>query len=82
MMEGTLITMRNGKKTMPKFDVIHLEVSGRCQLNCPYCYSKSGTELAVGEWLALVKSLRLLRSSSHSEAVSLCSMMVLETSSR
>ena len=42
---------------MPQFDVIHLEVSGRCQLNCPCCYSKSGTELAVGEWLALVKKL-------------------------
>jgi len=42
---------------MPQFDVIHLEVSGRCQLNCPYCYSKSGTELAVGEWLALVNKL-------------------------
>lgn len=41
----------------PKFEVIHLEVSGRCQLNCPYCYSKSGTELAVSEWQALVKEL-------------------------
>jgi len=41
----------------PRFEVIHLEVSGRCQLSCPYCYSKSGTELAVGEWLALVKEL-------------------------
>jgi len=41
----------------PKFEVIHLEVSGRCQLNCPYCYSKSGTELAVGEWQALVEEL-------------------------
>jgi len=57
MMEGILITTRNGKKTMPKFDVIHLEVSGRCQLDCPYCYSKSGTELAVGEWQALVEEL-------------------------
>ena len=42
---------------MPQFDVIHLEVSGRCQLNCPHCYSRSGTELAVGEWQALVKEL-------------------------
>jgi len=41
----------------PKFEVIHLEVSGRCQLNCPYCYSKSGTELAIGEWQALVEEL-------------------------
>jgi len=41
----------------PKFEVIHLEVSGRCQLNCPYCYSKSGTELAASEWQALVKKL-------------------------
>jgi len=41
----------------PKFEVIHLEVSGRCQLNCPHCYSRSGTELAVGEWQALVKEL-------------------------
>ena len=40
-----------------KFEVIHLEVSGRCQLNCPYCYSRSGTELAVSEWQALVKEL-------------------------
>jgi len=42
---------------MPQFDVIHLEVSGRCQLDCPYCYSKSGTELAVNEWQALVGEL-------------------------
>ena len=41
----------------PKFEVIHLEVSGRCQLNCPYCYSRSGTEMPVGEWQALVKEL-------------------------
>jgi len=45
---------------MPKFDVIHLEVSGWCQLDCPYCYSKSRTELAVGEWQALVEELALL----------------------
>jgi len=57
MMEGILITMRNGRETVPQFDVIHLEVSGRCQLDCPYCYSKSGTELAVGEWQALVEEL-------------------------
>jgi len=41
----------------PKFEVIHLEVSGRCQLDCPYCYSKTGPELAVSEWQALVKKL-------------------------
>ena len=41
----------------PKFEVIHLEVSGRCQLNCPYCYSRSGAEMPVGEWQALVKEL-------------------------
>jgi len=57
MMEAILITMRNGKRTMPKFDVIHLEVSGQCQLNCPYCYSESGTELAVGEWQSLMEEL-------------------------
>jgi len=57
MMEGILISMRNGRETKPHFDVIHLEVSGRCQLNCPYCYSRSGTELAVSEWQSLVKEL-------------------------
>jgi len=56
-MEGTLATMRSGRETVPQFDVIHLEVSGRCQLNCPYCYFQSGTELAVSEWQALVKEL-------------------------
>jgi len=41
----------------PKFEVIHLEVSGRCQLNCPYCYSRSGTEMPVCEWQALAEEL-------------------------
>jgi len=40
-----------------KFEAIHLEVSGRCQLNCPYCYSRSGAEMPVGEWQALVEEL-------------------------
>jgi len=54
--EASRIT-ESGRRNMPRFEVIHLEVSGRCQLNCPYCYSKSGTELAVSEWQALVEEL-------------------------
>jgi len=40
-------------------EVVHLEVSNRCNLSCPYCYvgHKSGAELTTGQWKLILDDL-------------------------
>lgn len=37
------------------FDAVHLEVSGKCQLSCPYCYVPPAGELSVSEWKEIIR---------------------------
>ena len=39
--------------------MVHLEVSGRCQLNCPYCYvpRQQGQELSTDRWKSIITDL-------------------------
>jgi len=51
-----------GIKKFPKDtppEVVHLEISDRCNLNCPYCYvrGKRGRELSTAEWVRIIKDL-------------------------
>lgn len=45
------------KDTPP--EVVHLEISDRCNLNCPYCYvkDKSNRELTTETWEKIIKEL-------------------------
>jgi len=53
---------RLGVKKFPKDtppEVVHLEISNRCNLNCDYCYcgDKSNHELKTAQWLKIIKGL-------------------------
>ena len=43
----------------PGPEIVHLEISDRCNLSCPYCYvgKKEAKELATGNWLRIIKKL-------------------------
>ena len=40
-------------------EVVHLEISARCQLGCPYCYNRSGhtDELPTEQWKSIISDL-------------------------
>lgn len=40
-------------------EIVHLEVSNRCNLSCPYCYAgkKAGEELSTGKWTEILDDL-------------------------
>ena len=40
-------------------EVAHLEISNRCNMNCPECYvkDKSGKELTTGQWKRIIEDL-------------------------
>ena len=40
-------------------EVVHLEISARCQLRCSYCYAgdKTGEELSTARWKAIIDDL-------------------------
>jgi len=46
-------------KDYPGPEIVHLEISDRCNLSCPYCYvgKKEAKELATGYWLRIIKKL-------------------------
>jgi len=55
-------SLKLGVKGFPKDtppEIVHLEISDRCNLNCPYCYvkDKSNKELATEEWKRIIKVL-------------------------
>jgi MoaA/NifB/PqqE/SkfB family radical SAM enzyme len=43
---------------VPGPEVVHLEISGRCNLSCPYCYVEKGAmELGTSEWKEIIDQL-------------------------
>lgn len=53
-----------GVKAFPKDtppEVVHLEISDRCNLNCPYCYvkDKSDKELNCFQWQKIIRDLAI-----------------------
>jgi len=40
-------------------EVVHLEISNRCNISCPYCYvgAKAGRELSTGQWKRILDDL-------------------------
>jgi MoaA/NifB/PqqE/SkfB family radical SAM enzyme len=40
-------------------EVVHLEISARCQLACPYCYNRPGSadELSTEHWKAIINDI-------------------------
>jgi MoaA/NifB/PqqE/SkfB family radical SAM enzyme len=43
----------------PSPEIVHLEISDRCNLACPYCYvgQKEAKELSTGQWIQIIRKL-------------------------
>jgi MoaA/NifB/PqqE/SkfB family radical SAM enzyme len=43
----------------PGPEIVHLEISDRCNLSCPYCYvgKKEARELTTGQWIQIIRKL-------------------------
>jgi MoaA/NifB/PqqE/SkfB family radical SAM enzyme len=39
-------------------EVVHLEISGKCNLHCGYCYAENNQELPTQEWKRIIKDLK------------------------
>jgi MoaA/NifB/PqqE/SkfB family radical SAM enzyme len=43
----------------PGPEIVHCEISDRCNLSCPYCYvgKKEARELSTGQWIQIIRKL-------------------------
>lgn len=43
----------------PGPEIVHCEISDRCNLSCPYCYvgKKEAKELSTGQWIQIIRKL-------------------------
>jgi MoaA/NifB/PqqE/SkfB family radical SAM enzyme len=55
----TKVKLKNLPTDYPGPEIVHLEISDRCNLSCPYCYvgKKQAKELPTGAWLRIIRKL-------------------------
>ena len=55
----TKLKVKKLPEDYPSPEIVHCEISDRCNLACPYCYvgKKEAKELSTGEWLRIIRKL-------------------------
>jgi len=55
----TKLKLKKLPSDYPGPEIVHLEISDRCNMNCPYCYvgKKEAKELSTGEWIRIIRKL-------------------------
>ena len=53
------LTLTRLPEDYPGPEIVHCEISDRCNLSCPYCYvgKKEANELSTGQWIQIIRKL-------------------------
>lgn len=55
----TKLKLKKLPEDYPSPEIVHCEISDRCNLSCPYCYvgKKEARELSTGQWIQIIRKL-------------------------